>query len=158
MYKAVLPALVVAGATSAALMPASAHAAGGVQFASDVFVERFQSAPGGRTARILERAEQLRPGDRVIFVVNWSGRKGGGFTVTNPLPRSIAFAGATDETQEVSVDGGRSWGQLEALTVRDAYGHMRPAHAEDVTHLRWRIPAPQALSGTGQMTWRGVVR
>lgn len=158
MYKAVLPAMVVAGAASAAFVPSAAHAAGGVQFASDVFVERFLPAPGGRMARILERADQLRPGDRVIFVVNWSGRKDGSFTVTNPLPRSIAFAGATDETQEVSVDGGRTWGALEALIVRDARGRDRQAHAEDVTHLRWRIPAPQALSGTGQMTWRGVVR
>ncbi|KUR70714.1 hypothetical protein AQZ52_12755 [Novosphingobium fuchskuhlense] len=158
MYKAVLPAMIVVGATSAALMPGAAHAAAGMQFASDVFVERFQPAPGGRTARILERADQLRPGDRVIFVVNWSGRKDGGFTVTNPLPRTIAFAGATDETQEVSVDGGRTWGALEALTVHDAAGRARPAHAEDVTHLRWRIPAPQALAGAGQMTWRGVVR
>ncbi|WP_298166989.1 hypothetical protein [Novosphingobium sp.] len=162
MYKAVLPAMLVAGATSAALMPVAAHAAaqpsGGVQFASDVFVERFQPAPGGRTARILERADQLRPGDRVIFVVNWSGRKDGGFTVTNPLPRTIAFAGATDETQEVSVDGGRTWGALEDLMVRDSNGRPRPAHAEDVTHLRWRIPVQLALAGTGQMTWRGVVR
>ncbi len=158
MYKAVLPAMMVAGATGAALMPASAEAAGGVQFASDVFIERFQPAPGGRMARVLERADQLRPGDRVIFVVNWSGRKGGGFTVTNPLPRSIAFAGATDETQEVSVDGGRTWGPLEGLMVRDGNGRGRPASPEDVTHLRWRIPTPQALSGTGQMTWRGVVR
>ncbi len=158
MYKAVIPAMVVAGATSAALVPAAAHAAGGVQFASDVFVERFQPAPGGRTARILERADQLRPGDRVIFVVNWSGRKDGGFTVTNPLPRTIAFAGGADGEQEVSVDGGRTWGALEALTVRDAYGRMRPAHPEDVTHLRWRIPTQLALAGNGQMTWRGVVR
>ncbi|WP_292930472.1 hypothetical protein [Novosphingobium sp. PASSN1] len=159
MYKAVLPAMVVAGAASAALVPAAAHAAAAsVQFASDVFVERFQPAPGGRTARILERADQLRPGDRVIFVVNWSGRKDGGFTVTNPLPRTIAFAGATDETQEVSVDGGRTWGALEMLSVRDAAGRARPAHAAEVTHLRWRIPAPQALTGGGQMTWRGVVR
>jgi len=158
MYKAVLPAIIVAGATSAALMPATAQVASGVQFASDVFVERFQPAPGGRTARILERADQLRPGDRVVFVVNWSGRKDGGFTVTNPLPRSIAFAGATDDSQEVSVDGGRTWGALEALMVQGPNGRLRPAHAEDVTHLRWRIAGPQAIAGGGQMTWRGVVR
>lgn len=149
-------------ATGAAMVPAGTHAAaqasGGVQFASDVFIERFQPAPGGRTARVLERADQLRPGDRVIFVVNWSGRKDAGFTVTNPLPRTIAFAGATEETQEVSVDGGRTWGALEALSIRTGNGQTRRALPEDVTHLRWRIPAPQALSGTGQMTWRGVVR
>ena len=39
------------GATAggAALLPAGAHAASSVQFASDVFVERFQPAPGGRS-------------------------------------------------------------------------------------------------------------
>ncbi|MEI6644309.1 MAG: hypothetical protein WCL10_20050 [Novosphingobium sp.] len=145
-------------ATGVAMVPAAAHAAGGVQFASDVFIERFQPAPGGRTARVLERADQLRPGDRVIFVVNWTGRKDAGFTVTNPMPRSIAFAGTADGAEEVSVDGGRSWGPLEALSVRTAGGQIRRAMPEDVTHLRWRIPAPQALAGTGQMTWRGVVR
>ena len=157
MYK-VIPAMVVAGATGAAMLPAAAHAAGPVQFASDVFVERFQPAPGGRTARVLERADQLRPGDRVIFVVNWKASRNSAFTVTNPLPRAIAFESTADGAEEVSVDGGRTWGSLEALTVRDTQGRQRRALPEDVTHLRWRVGAQIAMLGTGQMTYRGVVR
>jgi len=158
MYKTVMTTLVAAGATSAALLPQVAQAAGPVQFASDVFVERFQPAPGGRTARVLERADQLRPGDRVIFVVNWKASRGAAFTVTNPLPRAIAFESTADGAEDVSVDGGRTWGPLEALTIRDAQGRQRRALPEDVTHLRWRVGAQIAMLGTGQMTYRGVVR
>lgn len=161
MYKTVMTTLVVAVATGAVVQPAAAHAAaaaGPVQFASDVFVERFQPAPGGRIARVLERADQLRPGDRLIFVVNWKASREGSFTVTNPLPRSIAFEGTSDGAEVVSVDGGHSWGQLEALSLRGPDGRMRRALPEDVTHLRWRIAAPLAMLGAGHMTYRGVVR
>jgi hypothetical protein len=150
--------MVAAGATSAALLPGAAHAAGPVHFASDVFVERFQPAPGGRVARVLERADQLHPGDRVIFVVNWTASRDGPITVTNPMPRSIAFESSADGAEEVSVDGGRTWGTLEALSVRDRTGRPRSALPEDVTHLRWRVPRPLAQLGNGQMTYRGVVR
>ena len=158
MYKAVFPAIAAAGAASAALAPSAAHAAGPVQFASDVFVERFQPAPGGRTARVLQRADQLRPGDRVIFVVNWKASRDGPFTVTNPLPRAIAFESTSDGAEDVSVDGGRTWGPLDALSVRETGGRSRRALPEDVTHLRWRVPAQLAMLGNGQMTYRGVVR
>ena len=158
MYKAVFPALVAVGAASAALMPSAAFAAGPVQFASAVFIERFQPAPGGRTARVLQRADQLRPGDRVIFVMNWKASRDGPFTVTNPLPRTIAFESTSDGAEDVSVDGGRTWGPLDTLSVGEASGRSRPALPEDVTHLRWRVPAQLAMHGNGQMTYRGVVR
>lgn len=150
--------MVVAVATGAVMMPGAAMAAGPVHFASDVFVERFQPAPGGRMARVLERADQLRAGDRVIFVVNWKASRDRSFTVTNPLPRTIAFESTADGAEEVSVDGGRSWGPLDALTLRGADGRTRPALPDDVTHLRWRVGASLAMLGTGQMTYRGVVR
>ena len=158
MFKTVMTTLVVGAATSAAMLPVAAHAAGQVQFASDVFIERFQPASGGRVARVLERADQLHQGDRVIFVVNWKASRDGPFTVTNPLPRAIAFESTANGEEEVSVDGGRSWGALEALSVRASNGRWRSAVPEDVTHLRWRVPAPLALLRTGQMTYRGVVR
>ncbi|MFM9937746.1 MAG: hypothetical protein ACKVOL_16300 [Novosphingobium sp.] len=158
MYKTVMTTLAVAGATGAAILPVAVHAAGPVQFASDVFIERFQPAPGGRVARVLERADQLRTGDRVIFVVNWKASRDGPFTVTNPLPRTIAFESTSDGAEEVSIDGGHTWGVLEALTLRGSDGRPRRALPEDVTHLRWRVGAPLAMLGTGQMTYRGVVR
>jgi hypothetical protein len=145
-------------ASAAALMPGCANAAGPVQFASDVFVERFQPAPGGRTARTLERAQRLNPGDRVVFVVNWKAARKSEFTVTNPMPRAVSFQRSAAGDEEVSVDGGRSWGDLAALTVRDRDGQVRHAVPEDVTHLRWRIPGEIAAQGEGQMIYRGIVR
>ncbi len=144
--------------SAAAIVPCTANAAGPVQFASDVFVERFQPAPGGRIARTLERAERLQPGDRVVFVVNWKSARTREFTVTNPMPRAVSFQRSAAGDEEVSVDGGRSWGDLAALTIRERDGQLRHAVPEDVTHLRWRIPGALAAQGEGQMIYRGIVR
>ena len=55
---------------------------------SAVFVER--GAP--QSGRMLEPAARLSRGDRVVYVVSWTRMGGqGGFVVTNPLPRSVAF-------------------------------------------------------------------
>ena len=78
--------------------------------------------------------------------------------MTNPLPRTVSFQRSVDGTEEVSIDGGRSWGHLEDLRIRDSDGFIRSAAPEDVTHLRWRVPGSVALRGSGQLTYRGVVR
>jgi hypothetical protein len=142
-------------ATGAPLM---AQAAEPVQLASDVFVERFANGPGGRISRILERADQLHPGDQVVFVVNWKASRVREFTVTNPMPRAISFQRSSNGSEEVSIDGGRNWGLLEDLRVREADGRVRHATPEDVTHLRWRVPTTMAAAGSGQLTYRGIVR
>lgn len=117
---------------------------------SVVFVERQQS---GNT-RILEPAGRLSRGDRVITIVSWQRMAGdGSFTVTNPLPQAIAYQQSAREDEEVSVDGGRSWGKLTALWVGS-----RMATPEDVTHLRWRVPATRAAKGHGQIAYSGIVR
>ena len=146
----------VAAVAIVAPLPATAQEP--VQLASDVFVERFQPAPGGRMARVLERADRLRPGDRVVFVLNWRAHRGQDFTVTNPLPRAVSFQGTAAGDEDVSVDGGRTWGLLDQLTVREPDGRLRHAVPEDVTHLRWRVPGAMAALGSGRMTYRGVVR
>ena len=151
---ATLPAMAVA-----APVPAAWHAPqppappGRVRLAGDVFVERFEPSPGGRTARILERASELHSGDRLVFVINWQGGNPAGFFVTNPVPRSIVWLPAGSySTEEVSVDGGHSWGALNNLLIHDTTGFHR-ALPQDVTHVRWR-----AGGGSGQVTYRGVVR
>lgn len=149
-----LPMVAFAGTTPAAYhTPDTASHAARVHLTGDVFVERFEPAPGGRTARILERADALHSGDRLVFVVSWSGGDTAGFFVTNPVPRSIAFQpGSGNASEEVSIDGGRSWGQIDTLMVHDHDGWRR-ALPEDVTHVRWR-----AAGKAGQITYRGMVR
>ncbi len=130
--------------------PVIASAAPLVALDSDVFIERFVPNKG----RLLQPASALKRGDRVVYIVSWTRMGGAGsFTVTNPLPRQVSFQGSADGREEVSVDGGRTWGKLESLRAGS-----RLATAEDVTHVRWKVPASEAARGTGQITYSAIVR
>jgi hypothetical protein len=90
----------------------------------------------------------------VVYVVSWYRMGGsGGFTVTNPLPRTVYYQGSADGEEEVSIDGGKHWGKLDDLRIG-----TRIATPEDVTHVRWHVPANQAARGAGEITYSAIVR
>lgn len=125
-----------------------------VSLDSAVFVERQQSG----NIRSLEPVERLARGDRIVTVVTWqrvnpASDRTGSFTVTNPLPRAITYQTSAREDEEVSIDGGRTWGKLGTL-----HAGPRMATPEDVTHVRWRIAATTAAKGRGQIAYSGIVR
>jgi hypothetical protein len=131
-------------------LPQAALAQPTVATDSAVFVERTRN----ENLRSLEPADRLNRGERVVTILSWYRMGGdGGFTITNPLPRAIAYQASARDDQEVSVDGGRSWGRLGDLKVAG-----RIATPEDVTHIRWRIPAVRAARGQGQIAYSGIVR
>ena len=141
-----LPLLAVA--LTAGTVPAAASPS--VATDSAVYVEH--QAPGG--GKRLERARRLAPGDRVVTVLSWFRVGGdGSFVLTSPLPRSLAFQASARTDEEVSVDGGRSWGRLGSLRQGN-----RVATAEDVTHVRWRIDPVRAGRGSGHIAYAGIVR
>lgn len=141
---AALAGLILAAGTSAA------QASPAVALDSAVFVERITPDSG----RMLEPASELSRGDRVIYVLRWYRMGGdGGFTVTNPLPRSVQFQGSANGDEEVSIDGGRTWGKLAALRVGN-----RIATPEDVTHVRWRVDPRTAARGQGRIAYSAIVR
>lgn len=130
--------------------PIMAAAAPLVALASTVYVERIVPNKG----RLLQPASALKRGDRVVYVVSWTRMGGqGGFTLTNPLPNKVYYQGSADGHEEVSLDSGHSWGKLDAMRVGD-----RLATPEDVTHVRWRVPAGEAARGSGQITYSAIVR
>ena len=147
----VLAALGGYGVLALAAMTASspALAQSGVALESAVFIER--TAPDGRR---LEPASQLARGDRVVYIVTWERTAGsGGFVVTNPLPRAVAYQDSASSETEVSVDGGRTWGKLGELRFGARY-----ATSEEVTHVRWRVPATEAARGKGRIAYSAIVR
>lgn len=117
---------------------------------SAVFVETTSAG----NVRRLEPAARLSRGDRVVTVLSWQrlgpSPAASGFTLVNPLPRAIAYQASASESEEVSADGGRTWGQIGSLR----FG-TRLATPEDVTHVRWRLPA---RAGSGRIAYSGIVR
>ncbi|WP_374543532.1 hypothetical protein [Sphingorhabdus sp.] len=132
-----------------------------VELASDVFVEREQKRADGTVATVLEAPKLVVPGDQLVFVVryrNVGAQPATNFTVTNPIPRAVAFSGTMDGTEIVSVDGGKNWGILSQLKVVKADGNLRQAVPADVTHLKWTMNQTLAAGSAGKLVFRGVVR
>lgn len=131
-----------------------AHAGSlGVALDSATYVERTNGL-----ARSLRQADRLSRGDRIVTILTWQKQGGprndkAGFTVVNPLPRTVAYQGSARGDEQVSVDGGKTWGQLGELTVG-----ARLATAEDVTHVRWHVAPRQAAIGQGRIAYSGIVR
>src|SRR3989344_3259934 len=148
-------------ALTAMLMPGAALASSDVMTKASIFVERIASQAGGARRVRLEPARQESPGERLIYVVeyrNTGNRPVQGFTVTNPLPRTVRLDETVDGSELVSIDGGRSWGPLSALRVPLGNGSWRPANPEDVTHLRWRVGDTLMQGETRRVTFRAIVR
>jgi uncharacterized repeat protein (TIGR01451 family) len=131
-----------------------------VSLSSEVFVEKTVKDAKGVARTVRAAPAVVTPGDKLVFVLsykNQSGQPATGFTVTNPVPGAVAFS-ASESGSEVSVDGGKSWGQLPALKVAQPDGTSRAAAPADVTHIRWNFKQPIAAGGAGQLSFRGVVK
>ncbi|MFM5908129.1 MAG: hypothetical protein ACKOPO_11190 [Novosphingobium sp.] len=117
-----------------------------IELGSSVFVERTNAK-----SRVLEPARELVRGDRIVTVLTWKrSNPGGQFTVANALPRGLYYQGSASEAEEVSIDGGRTWGKLGLMRTGSRF-----ATAEDVTHVRWRV---QSQSATGRIAYSAIVR
>lgn len=146
---------------TALILPGAAMAANEVSLSSDVFVERKVAKPNGTTALVLEKPKTVIPGDNLVFVVNYKnvGRAPAtDFSVTNPLPKAVAFNGTSDGSEIVSVDGGKTWGPLSALTYPSGNGEVRPALMTDVTHVKWKFNRSLSAGSGGKLVFRGTVK
>jgi len=145
----------------ALLTPVAAHAADGVSLVSEVFVEHTETTPEGRSVTTRAEPEMVVPGDNLVFVLSYrndGAEPATDLVLTNPVPDSVAFSGTTDQSAVVSVDGGKTWGALNALTVVGTDGANRPAEAADVTHIRWVLDQPVPSGSAGELSFRGVVK
>jgi uncharacterized repeat protein (TIGR01451 family) len=144
----------------ALLAPAAASAADSVSLTSKVLVERVKPGADGKPVTVREEPGVVTPGDKLVVVLSYRNKgaqPATGFTLTNPIPASVAFTGSDDSSASVSVDGGKTWGPLASLKVASPDGSRRAAVAADVTHIRWSFTQPIAAGSGGELSFRGVV-
>jgi uncharacterized repeat protein (TIGR01451 family) len=154
----------VAGAMAMMLMVSPAFAvaqaaASPVTLKGDVMLEKSVTENGVTKVQLIE-PKVVVPGDHLLFTTRY--RNDGAqavtnFVVTNPLPPAVALSSEGSPGTEVSVDDGKTWGQLGTLTVADGKGGQRAAAPGDVTHIRWTI-AQIAPGGSGEVQYHGIVR
>lgn len=143
------------------LLPSAALAQSQVALTSDVFVERSTTDANGKTIVVLEKPGIVTPGDKLVFVLSYKNNGSGpatDFVVTNPIPASVAFNGTDSGGALYSIDGGKSWGALGALKVREADGSSRAATLSDVTHVQWAFAQAIPAGNGGKLSFRGVVK
>ena len=114
----------------------------------------------GKQKHVLTDASVVVPGDHLVFSTQY--RNAGtqpvtNFVITNPIPAAVTVAPDSAAALNVSVDGGKTWGRLVALTVPDGKGGKRAAQAGDVTHLRWTLPLV-APGASGKDGYNAIVR
>lgn len=152
---------ILASAAGAVMGSGVSFAAEPLELRSDVFVEKQVKHADGSKAFVLEQPKTVLPGDSLVFVVkykNVGSQAASNFTVTNPLPRAVAFNGTSDGTELVSVDGGKAWGQLGTLRMPAEGGKTRAAAMTDVTHIKWNLNQTLTAGAEGKLMFRGIVR
>ena len=145
----------------ALFLPSAALAQNQVALTSEIFVERTVTDANGAARVSLEAPGVVTPGDRLVFVLSYRNNgaaPASDFVVSNPIPDSVVFDGTESPGAVYSVDGGRNWGPLSALTVRGADGNSRPATQADVTGVQWRFAQPIPAGSGGQLRFRGIVK
>lgn len=88
---------ITAGLAACLSLGATPALAGPVSVALDsaIYVERANGL-----TRSLSQADRLSRGDRIVTVLTWQKQSGantnwgGGFTLTNPVPRKVAYQGS----------------------------------------------------------------
>lgn len=142
------------------LISSPAFAASGVSLVSEVFVERVVEKDG-KSVIELEAPKVVVPGDRLVIVLSYKNagaQPATDFIVTNPIPQSVTYESAEGQGAQVSIDGGKNWGQLASLRVKQADGTDRAAVAADVTDIRWAFPDAIPAGQTGKLSFRGIVK
>lgn len=141
-------------------VPVAAQDQQPITLVGDVKLVKTSTDDTGATTTELVAPEVIVPGDRLLFVTSYTNsgaEEVTDFVVTNPLPEAVRLADDADPDLTVSVDGGETWGTLEALTVTGEDGAAQPASQSDVTHIRWTLATVPA-GASGELTYPAIIR
>lgn len=132
-----------------------------VALTSKAFVVKQVPDGPGKTKNTLVVPERVLPGEALVFMLeykNTGAKPATAFVINNPIPENVIYTGAEQPWVEVSVDRGKSFGQLATLKVAKGDGTMRAALPTDVTAVRWKFAQPIAPAAEGRVMFFGMVK
>lgn len=154
-----LCASIAAMAPIGSVQAQAAHSPQPVELKGDVKVDKVV-IENGQERHVLSDPKVVVPGDKLVFSTQYSNtgvQPVDNFVLENPLPAGVMLAPEGAEKLMVSVDGGKTFGRLAALSVTGSDGAKRPAQAGDVTHIRWTLPV-LAPGASGTVSFNAIIR
>jgi uncharacterized repeat protein (TIGR01451 family) len=145
----------------AAALPSVAFAQNTVKVENKVYVARTVTDAQGKKTNTLQDPTTVLPGEALAIILTYtnSGAKpAANFVIDNPIPSQVSYTGVEQTWAVVSVDGGKTFGALATLKVKNTDGTMRPALASDVDAVRWKFAQPIAAGATGRVMFYGTVK
>ena len=152
-----------------------------ILFAGHVLIARAQTVElitkAEREVEVVEKGAKIKkvapaqktvPGDEVLYTItytNKTAKPAEKVAVTNPVPKHTRYkdGSAAGDGAEIaySVDGGKTFATPDKLSVaiKDKSGKdsVRPAVAQDYTHIRWLLKQNVAPGQSGSMRFYAVI-
>jgi uncharacterized repeat protein (TIGR01451 family) len=148
------------------LLAAQAYAAdGSIRLKNEVFKEvEVTNAKGAKEHKLVAPGKAL-PKDEMVYITTFGNvgtQPATNIEIINPVPNNSLYKDGSafgSGTQIMfSVDGGKSYGQPQALRVRSADGQMLPATAKDYTHIRWVFTNQLQPGQESNVTFRTILQ
>lgn len=143
--------------------PVAALAAG-LELKSEAFQDVAVKGKDGKVQKKRQAVTTAVPGTEIIYVISYRNagtQPAADVVINNPVPAEMTYVAGSAEGAgtriEMSVDGGKQFGALQALQVKDADGKSRAARGEDVTHLRWTMLGAIPAAKAGSVSYRAIV-
>lgn len=137
---------------------------GNVDLKNEAFKEVETVAKDGNKIKNLVPATQVVPGEEVLYVITYQNKGKEAATdvvITNPIPKNMTYKAQEAEKAttkvELSVDGGKKWGNLAELKIQDKLRKFRPALPSDVTHVRWIVAGSVLPNEESKVRLRAVL-
>ena len=156
-------AVIAASLAAIASVSAPAFAAGALTLTwAPIMLDKVTTVDGTAKHTLVDPSvthDKVVPGSHLVFAADYAnnGTSPGNLNVVDPLPAAVMLSDDGFGSFDVSVDGGKTFGKLANLTVKDASGSARAAQASDVTTLRWTISSV-APGASGKLEFHGIVR
>jgi uncharacterized repeat protein (TIGR01451 family) len=124
----------------------------------------FTDAQGKKQIKRVEPAKVI-PGEEIIYTITYTNsgdQNADNVYITNPVPEHMLYKEGSAEgigtVITFSVDGGVTYDIPSKLKVKNIDGTLRPAVAEDYTHIRWTLKKPLSPKGNGNVVYRAILK